>query len=643
MKLSDFLSFTPDGFFRSNKRSLKKYLSSGGVISSINDINDVNVTGAANGDALVYQDGEWVPGAGAGGGAVDSVNGQTGVVNLTKSDIGLSNVDNTSDLSKPISTATQTALNNKANSVHTHAISDVSGLQATLDGKASTGALSTLQTEVDGKAPIAAAVITGGTTGQVLKKASNANYDLVWAQDESTIYVATYADLPDPTTVSGKTYGVLASTGIAYISVLFGGNFRAKGFYYSNGTDWVYVGEFPMQASNAEVQASTVTDKFVAPNTLRSNYFYNGGNSFGGTATIGTSDNQALHFISNNIVRGKFIPGGIFSLDAFLGVGTENPISPVHIVATDIALTMGEASGSTGKMLLAGYNVASNYGFLQSIHQGTGYRPLSLNGNGGSVIVGGNVGSGALFDVLGTSRFAGRMDIAAGSASEFPLVITGALGQSSSLILLRNNSGGTLSYFDANGDLRLIGTNRYIYGSPGGTASYINMYDGTSGAVVIKGLNESGLSVLGALSVTGNFSFGGDITLGNNKYVGTGGAAGNTRLIFYEGSSGNMMIRSAVSDSGNLSRIRFQTGASSTDRMAINKLGQVGIGTIAPAASAIFEVVSTTRGFLPPRMTQAQRTAITSPAVGLMVYQTDGTEGTYQNTSSGWKKLSYDP
>lgn len=50
-------------------------------------------------------------------GAVQSVNGQTGVVNLTKSDIGLSNVDNTSDLNKPISTATQTALNGKANAL----------------------------------------------------------------------------------------------------------------------------------------------------------------------------------------------------------------------------------------------------------------------------------------------------------------------------------------------------------------------------------------------------------------------------------------------------------------------------------------------------------------------------------------------
>jgi hypothetical protein len=47
---------------------------------------------------------------GGGGGAVDSVNGQTGVVVLTKSDIGLSDVDNTSDINKPVSTAQATAI-----------------------------------------------------------------------------------------------------------------------------------------------------------------------------------------------------------------------------------------------------------------------------------------------------------------------------------------------------------------------------------------------------------------------------------------------------------------------------------------------------------------------------------------------------
>lgn len=48
-------------------------------------------------------------------GAVDTVAGKTGVVTLVKGDVGLGNVDNTSDVNKPVSTAQQNALNLKAN------------------------------------------------------------------------------------------------------------------------------------------------------------------------------------------------------------------------------------------------------------------------------------------------------------------------------------------------------------------------------------------------------------------------------------------------------------------------------------------------------------------------------------------------
>lgn len=58
---------------------------------------------------------------------VTSVSGRTGAVTLTKSDVGLANVDNTSDANKPISTATATALSGKADATHTHTASQVSG------------------------------------------------------------------------------------------------------------------------------------------------------------------------------------------------------------------------------------------------------------------------------------------------------------------------------------------------------------------------------------------------------------------------------------------------------------------------------------------------------------------------------------
>jgi hypothetical protein len=48
---------------------------------------------------------------------VTSVAGKTGVVTLDKDDIGLGNVDNTSDADKPVSTATQTALNGKVDKI----------------------------------------------------------------------------------------------------------------------------------------------------------------------------------------------------------------------------------------------------------------------------------------------------------------------------------------------------------------------------------------------------------------------------------------------------------------------------------------------------------------------------------------------
>lgn len=50
--------------------------------------------------------------------------------------------------------------------------------------------------------------------------------------------------------------------------------------------------------------------------------------------------------------------------------------------------------------------------------------------------------------------------------------------------------------------------------------------------------------------------------------------------------------------------------------------GSVGIGNN-PDASAKLDVFSTTQGFLPPRMTTAEREGILNPAIGLIVYDTD--------------------
>ena len=58
---------------------------------------------------------------------------------------------------------------------------------------------------------------------------------------------------------------------------------------------------------------------------------------------------------------------------------------------------------------------------------------------------------------------------------------------------------------------------------------------------------------------------------------------------------------------------------------------QVGIGTTTPDASAALDVESTDKGFLPPRMNEAERDAISTPAAGLIVWCTNcGSDGEVQ-------------
>jgi len=66
---------------------------------------------------------------------------------------------------------------------------------------------------------------------------------------------------------------------------------------------------------------------------------------------------------------------------------------------------------------------------------------------------------------------------------------------------------------------------------------------------------------------------------------------------------------------------------------------QVGVGTNTPNASAALDVTSTTKGLLTPRMTSAQRVAISTPADGLVVYQTDNTPGLYCYVNGAWSAL----
>ena len=66
----------------------------------------------------------------------------------------------------------------------------------------------------------------------------------------------------------------------------------------------------------------------------------------------------------------------------------------------------------------------------------------------------------------------------------------------------------------------------------------------------------------------------------------------------------------------------------------------VGINTTTPDPSAALDISSTSRGMLAPRMLQSERTSISSPANGLLVYQTDGTSGFYFYNGATWALIN---
>lgn len=64
------------------------------------------------------------------------------------------------------------------------------------------------------------------------------------------------------------------------------------------------------------------------------------------------------------------------------------------------------------------------------------------------------------------------------------------------------------------------------------------------------------------------------------------------------------------------------TNVAATERIRVLSSGETGFGTSTPNTASLVDITSTTKGFLPPRMTTTQKNAISSPPAGLQVYDT---------------------
>jgi hypothetical protein len=109
----------------------------------------------------------------------------------------------------------------------------------------------------------------------------------------------------------------------------------------------------------------------------------------------------------------------------------------------------------------------------------------------------------------------------------------------------------------------------------------------------------------------------------------------NINSLVFGGNNGYIGINNSPSIDSALRAVRTDAGSSPLNIST----GEVGIGDVTTYPSAIFVVSSTTRGFLPPRMTTTQINAIASPANGLEVYNTTLNCPCFYNGTS-WRQVT---
>jgi nitrogen fixation protein len=373
-------------------------------------------------------------------------------------------------------------------------------------------------------------------------------------------------------------------------------------------------------------------------------------------------------------VRNVALRANNADISGFL-IGIDNKEGNTNHITKNVATDIYFANPSTGggAAILAGTNSSP---ISRVMARGNGDIILAP---GTGVIVGGFTNAGYKLDVQGTGRFTGAIrvvdvNIGRGASGATQTLIIGESTGSNTITGLNNHCIGF-----ASGSSLTSGANNTFFGKSAGSAvttGSFNTIIGTSNASLITTGTDSvsiGYSVLNG----GNNSY--CVAIGNESLKQIVGNA-NTSIgasSFREATSGALNVSLGyeagrlTSTSGNnvtcdnsvllgaLTKVNAtgQTnqivigynavglgsnttvlGNSSTILTALN--GSTIINATSINASAVLQADSTTKGFLPPRMTSAQRTAISSPAVGLIVYQTDATEGTYEYTSSGWRLIN---
>jgi hypothetical protein len=261
-----------------------------------------------------------------------------------------------------------------------------------------------------------------------------------------------------------------------------------------------------------------------------------------------------------------------------------------------------QGGAANGNRNTAVGSAALSNGSAPSDNTAIGYNTLSVVSGDANTAV----GSGALLaNTIGSNNTAigYNANVGSGTLSNATAIGNGATVTTSNTIQLGNTS---VTNVKTSGTLTA------------GIVTYPNT-DGTSGQV----LSTTGSGTLTWTTVSGS----GVSSIGSIS--GTSDIKGATI------SGTTLTLTPANASNGGIVTAGVQTFSGAKTFSSTVSINTLGVGINSPAASAVLEASSTTKGFLPPRMTGNQRDAITNPATGLIIYCTNcglnGGEPEYYN------------